>query len=209
MLKHYWQVWARGRLTLGGARQWHWVSSALCLMALIGFAVTGITLNHAQLIEGEARVEERVLQVPTDRLEALRVGAEADDVLPAEFRRWLWQEHRLRVPARAAQWSDWDVYVPLSRPGGEAWLSVDLDSGELVYERVDRGWVAFANDLHKGRNTGPAWSLMMDVFAVACLIFALTGLVLLYRHAAYRPTTWPLVGLGVVLPALLLMLWIH
>ena len=31
--------------------QWHWISSALCLMAMLLFAVTGFTLNHASQIE--------------------------------------------------------------------------------------------------------------------------------------------------------------
>src|ERR1044072_7656759 len=32
-------------------RQWHWISSAICLAGLLLFAVTGFTLNHAGLIE--------------------------------------------------------------------------------------------------------------------------------------------------------------
>src|SRR5690606_6670340 len=32
-------------------RQWHWISSAICLVGMLGFAVTGITLNHAGAIE--------------------------------------------------------------------------------------------------------------------------------------------------------------
>ncbi|MBU2328652.1 MAG: PepSY-associated TM helix domain-containing protein, partial [Alphaproteobacteria bacterium] len=30
---------------------WHWMSSAICLVGMILFAVTGITLNHAGSIE--------------------------------------------------------------------------------------------------------------------------------------------------------------
>jgi hypothetical protein len=32
---------------------------------------------------------------------------------------------------------------------------------------------------------------------------------LLQRYAAGRPTTWPLVGLGLVIPVLLALLFIH
>ncbi|NIV36045.1 MAG: hypothetical protein GWN58_43325, partial [Anaerolineae bacterium] len=35
------------RLWLGTLRQWHWISSALCLVGMLLFSVTGITLNHA------------------------------------------------------------------------------------------------------------------------------------------------------------------
>ena len=61
----------------------------------------------------------------------------------------------------------------------------------------------------KGRNTGPAWSWFIDIFAVASLVFALTGLVLLWLHAHRRPSTWPLVGLGLLIPLLLAMFFIH
>lgn len=41
-------------LAIGTLRQWHWVSSALCLAGMLLFAVTGITLNHATDIEALA-----------------------------------------------------------------------------------------------------------------------------------------------------------
>ena len=39
--------------------QWHWISSALCLVGLLLFALTGITLNHAGAIEGWSIPEAR------------------------------------------------------------------------------------------------------------------------------------------------------
>ena len=86
----------------------------------------------------------------------------------------------------------------MPRPGGDAWLSIDFTSGDIEYERTDRGWIAYLNDLHKGRNMGSVWSWFLDIFAVACLIFSLTGLVLLKMHAGNRAATWSMVrsGLG-------------
>ena len=95
------------------------------------------------------------------------------------------------------------------RPGGDAWLSLDLDSGELLFEDSDRGWIAYLNDLHKGRHTSVAWSWFIDLTAVACLLFALTGLILLYRQASHRRTTWPLTTLGLLVPILILLLSMH
>ena len=102
-----------------------------------------------------------------------------------------------------------EVYLPAPRPGGDAWVAIDRASGAVTAEVTDRGWISYLNDLHKGRNSGAAWSLFIDVFAGACLIFALTGLLLLQLHAAKRRSTWPLVASGLVIPAALAIIFIH
>jgi hypothetical protein len=86
---------------------------------------------------------------------------------------------------------------------------VDLENGDVLFEESDRGWLAYFNDLHKGRNAGAAWSWFIDAFAFATLVFASTGLLLLKMHSTHRPGTWPMVGLGLVLPLLLALLFVH
>ena len=82
-------------------------------------------------------------------------------------------------------------------------------SGAVEFERTERGWISYFNDLHKGRNAGPAWSWFLDLFAIACLVFCITGLFLLQMHAKQRRMTWPYVGLGLIVPLLLALLFIH
>ena len=79
----------------------------------------------------------------------------------------------------------------------------------MTAEITDRGWISYLNDLHKGRNSGAVWSLFIDVFAGACLIFALTGLLLLQLHAAKRKSTWPLVAAGLAIPTAIAVFFIH
>jgi hypothetical protein len=190
--------------------QWHWVSAALCLSGLILFAITGFTLNHSNWISTKPAVTNVTAVLPDDLLAQLRAYAEADTpTIPPEVAAWLQQTTRAHVAGAATEWSDDELYVSLPRPGGDAWLTVDLASGEVTHERTDRGWISYLNDLHKGRNAGPVWSLFIDVFAFATLVFAITGLVLLKMHANHRPATWPAVGFGLVLPLLLALLFIH
>lgn len=198
-----WPAW------LGSARQWHWVSSAVCLVGMLLFALTGITLNHAAQIEARPNIVTIERDLPEEVLQQLQTVTVDKAPLPDSVRDWLGREVGIHVPARPAEWSQYEVYLSLPRPGGDAWLSMDFGTSELLYERTERGWVSFLNDLHKGRNTGSVWSWFIDIFAGACVIFCLTGLILLKRHAASRPTTWPLVGLGLVLPWVLILLFIH
>ncbi len=198
---------ARRAYWLKTLHQWHWISAAVCMIGMLGFAITGITLNHAGRIGAEPVVTTLEATVPAERLAGGPEAAEAP--LPPALRDWIASELDVRVGARAAEWSASEIYLSLPRPGGDAWLSIDRESGELVYERTDRGWIAYFNDLHKGRHTGAAWGWFLDVFAVACVVFTLTGLFLLWMHARHRPATWPMVGLGLLLPALLALIFIH
>lgn len=192
--------------------QWHWISSALCLIGLLAFAITGITLNHASQIPASPRTTTHQGQLPeTLRADLAALAKEAEPVgaLPLALRALLRDELGLRVGTREAEWSPDEIYLSLPRPGGDAWLSVDLASGQIEYEGTDRGWIAYFNDLHKGRNTGPAWSWFIDIFALACLVFSITGLFLLQLHARQRGLTWPMVGLGFLVPLLIALLLIH
>lgn len=197
--------------------QWHWISSGICLIAMLAFAVTGFTLNHAAQIEARPHVTHLGGKLPGELLTPLKHQAEEADgnsalskqPLPTSLRDWIDKQLSVTVGAQAAEWSPDEVYVSLPRPGGDAWLRVELSSGEVEYEKTDRGWISYFNDLHKGRNTGTAWSWFIDVFAAACLIFCITGLFLLQMHAGNRPATWPLVVLGLVAPLLLAILFIH
>lgn len=189
--------------------QWHWISAAVSLVLLVLFTITGITLNHASQIEAEASVSSVTGDLPPSVLGTLRAGVADDAPLPASVRRWLDEELDVRVDARAAEWSDGEVYVSLPRPGGDAWLAIDRESGAVEYELTSRGTIAWLNDLHKGRNTGAVWRWFIDIFAVACLLFALTGLWLLQLHARQRGSTWPLVAAGLAVPALVVILFMH
>ena len=190
--------------------QWHWISSALCLLGMLLFSVTGFTLNHAAQIESRPAVVHHQGELPPELKATLRTenGAAAGP-LPASVRQWLLREWAVDVGQQQAEWSPEEVYLAMPRPGGDAWVRIDRARGEVEYEGTDRGWISYLNDLHKGRHAGVAWSWFIDVFAAACLVFSLSGLFILKMHAANRPTTWPVVGLGVLVPVLLALLLIH
>jgi hypothetical protein len=202
---------ARRALWLKTLHQWHWISSALCLLGMLLFSLTGITLNHAGQIEAKPVVSTRTAELPASLLTTLRKAAAGDKEapLPPSVQQWLASTWSLHGIGQAAEWSVDEVYLPLPRPGGDAWLRIGLSDGAAEYEVTERGWISWLNDLHKGRNTGAAWGWFIDVFAAACLVFSLTGLLILKFHAANRPSTWPVVGLGVLIPLLLALLLIH
>ncbi len=197
------------KIYLGGLREWHWISSAICLIGMLLFAITGITLNHASQINAEPKVTTIEAEIPVAIVQAIKIPDAENAPLPKEIVAWLNANQGIHAGNKNAEWSEEEVYLSLPRPGGDAWLTIDLTSGALEYELTERGWISYFNDLHKGRNTGVAWSWFIDFFAVACIIFCITGLLLLKRYASGRPATWPMVGLGLVLPWILILLFIH
>lgn len=189
---------------------WHWTSSALCLVAMLLFAATGLTLNHAGAIAATPKVTHRSAQTPPAVQAVLAAGPqEGEAPLPPQARAWLARSMTVEASDRPAEWSEDEVYLALPRPGGDAWVWFDRTGGQVEYEKTTRGAIALLNDLHKGRNTGPVWSWFIDVFAVACLVFSATGLLLLQMHAKSRPITWPLVAGGLAAPLILILLFIH
>ena len=192
------------------ALAWHWISSALALGGMMMFTVTGFTLNHAADISAspETTVIESVL--PTAVSNALTVeAASSSPTLPPAFSDWLTTNHQVTVSHGDMEWSEEELYISLTTAGGDAWLAVELPDGLLTYESTDRGWIAYFNDLHKGRNTGVAWSWFIDLFVLVCLVFCLTGFAVLWLHSRERIAVWPITGLGILVPAMLALLLIH
>ena len=195
--------------------EWHWVSSALCLIGLLLFGITGFTLNHAASIEARPKVTSRTATVDDTLRTALLKELPAAKTrkgkaeLPAQLQAWIQAQWAVDTAGREAEWTDDEIYLSLPRPGGDAWLRLSLVDGVAEYERTDRGWLSYFNDLHKGRHSGAAWSLFIDIFAAATLVFSITGLFILKMHAGNRPFTWPMVGMGLVIPVLLALLFIH
>ena len=189
-------------------RQWHWISSALCLSGLLLFAVTGFTLNHAATLEAKPHLVhvEKTLDA-----QAMTVLAQARDkaVLPDTVISSVKTLTGIDLRTHPADVSSDEIYVDLAGPGVDASITIDPVSGTVVYERTTRGAIAVLNDLHKGRHTGPLWSMFIDILAVACVVFSLTGLGLLWLYSKNRRITWPLVAAGLATPAVLYLLFVH
>lgn len=187
---------------------WHWISAAICLAALLLFCITGITLNHAGAISASPEVTTGTAQIPENLRPAL-AGEHTADVLPDPVADWIEDQFDIETANASAEWSNEELYVSAPGPGRDAWVSIDRASGAAKFESTDRGWIAYFNDLHKGRNTGLTWKIFIDVAAGACVFFSLTGLVLLWIQARQRTSTWPLVSLGVGVLVFLMIVFAH
>ncbi|MFT4075950.1 MAG: PepSY-associated TM helix domain-containing protein [Asticcacaulis sp.] len=189
-------------------RQWHWISSAISLMGLLLFSVTGFTLNHATQIEAEPKVTKIERQVSPATLAGL-TSVTANVPLTATQAIAIRGATGIDVRGAAVDADDDGIYLSLSAPGVDSTLEISRIDGHAIYERTDRGLIAVLNDLHKGRHSGPVWAMFIDLIAIACVVFSVTGFGLLWLYARGRRITWPLVALGLVLPFILFLLFVH
>ncbi len=199
---------SRSAFWKGQLRTWHWISSAVCMIGLTLFAVTGFTLNHAASIEAHPVTVTRESHLSPNLLALL---AKAKDGVPlnASMAAGLEKETKVGVAGRDVEMRDGELYIDMQGPGVDSYLSVDLSSGDASFERTHRGVIAVLNDLHKGRNAGTAWGWFIDIIAIGCVIFSLTGLGLLWVHSRGRAWTWPLTTAGFVIPIILFILFVH
>jgi len=177
---------------------------------MLMFAITGLTLNHAASIPATTKVVDRTGTLAPSLLRMLKAPPASNDApMPTAVAQAVAAAVGLDPTGKPGEWSDDEVYVAMPRPGGDAWVSVDRASGTIKSEVTSQGLISLLNDLHKGRNTGLAWRLFIDAFAVAAILFTGTGLVMLHLHSRHRRSNWPLVGLGLAIPVIVALLFIH
>src|SRR5690606_7447018 len=136
-------------------------------IGMILFTVTGITLNHADEIAAEPKVVTGNAELPPELLKLFNEDSQddADEArpLPAESAHWLSKQFSTPIGRQPAEWNSSEVYLSMPGPGVDAWILIDRESGMVEFERTNRGWIAYFNDLHKGRNTGTLWKWFIDV----------------------------------------------
>ena len=191
-------------------RQWHWISAAICLIGMLLFAITGITLNHASQIESKPQVTAKTAQIPADLLRQVKdeKGA-AKRPLPASLRTWVAQALGPddRRPRRRMVAGD----LRLAAAAGRRCLALDRSRHRrsALRDAPTAAGSRSSTTCTRAAIPAPRGRVFIDVFAVACVVFCVTGLVLLQLLAGQRPSTWPLVGLGLVIPLLLAIFFIH
>jgi hypothetical protein len=170
----------------GGRRlpQWvrwlHLYGSMLGLAATLLFAVTGLTLNHAEWFEsGEPAVRSLQGTLPTKAL-----ADPVDKLVVAETLR---AAHGLRGMVTDFTVDEAECIVVWKGPAYSADATIERATGRYRLEEQRRPLLALLDDLHKGRDCGPVWGFVIDASAVALVLLSATGLwLLLYLKKRVR-----------------------
>ena len=176
----------------GVARWLHLYLSVVSFVLVLFFAVTGLTLNHADWFDGE----ERTTEVKGRINRSWVAGIDTATVNKLAIVEYLRSAHLLKGRVSEFQIDDREGSVSFRGPGYSADASINREDGTYQLTETQLGLVAKLNDLHKGRDTGRGWAWVIDVAAVFMTLVSLSGLALLVVLKKRRTSglSWLLAG---------------
>ncbi len=165
------------------------------------FAITGITLNHPDWFGADQEfIEDASGTIQTRWLEE-----NVDRLAIAEFLR---SQHNLKGMVSEFVSDEYECMVVFKGPGYAADVFIDRNTGDYTLTEISTSTIAILNDLHKGRDSGPAWSWLIDISAILMILVSITGLVLLFYLKKRRRNGLLVTFGGLVALVLVWILWV-
>jgi len=186
------------------SRWLHIYLSMISFTIVFFFAVTGLTLNHAGKFSGQVHTTEGKGRLNVQWVQAadtLRI----DKLAVVEYLR---RVENIKAALSDLRIDDTQIGISFKGPGYAADVFVNRGTGEYEITKTSAGFVGLINDLHKGRDTGPAGSLFIDISALFLTLVSLTGLLLMVFLKKKRVAGLLVALLGCLLSWLVYFIWI-
>lgn len=196
----------------------HIYSSLFGFAALLFFGATGLTLNHpawfdsglqtAREFEGEFPEEWVGTTASGEQSETESPAADPAESLPRlEIVEALRGRHGVRGAVQEFRVDERECLILFRGPGYSADIVVDRETRTYRGTITSLGLVAVINDLHKGRDSGPGWSLVIDVAAVLTVFVSVTGIILILYIRRKRLTGLLTAAVGTIV-LIAIYLWL-
>jgi hypothetical protein len=185
------------RRTAAISRWLHLYLSMFSFLIVLFFAATGLTLNHADWFT--RAVKPTVYKGTVDVSLLKDADSDASKLAIAGYLR---RTHGIKSALNDYRVDDSECDVSFKGPGYAADVSIDRATGRYQLVETRLGAIAVLNDLHKGRDTGKAWSLVIDVSAVLMTLVSATGLVLILFLQKHKMAGFAAIGIGALICAL-------
>lgn len=180
------------RRRLGSFARWlHIYISMLSCVLVLFFAITGLTLNHADWFGSTPQQSDTKGQCPV-----AWVNTDDTRIARLEIVEHLRHQHGVKGAMSEFRIEEDQCAVSFKGPGYSADAFISRASGEYDLTEMRMGLVAIINDLHKGRDTGRAWSWFIDVSSVLLALVSLTGLLLMAWIKRHRFIGYAVAVLG-------------
>jgi hypothetical protein len=182
----------------------HIYLSMACFAIVFFFAVTGWTLNHADKFGGEVRSKES-----KGKLDPAWVHTpDTNRIARLELVEYFRNNFSIHAALSDFRIDETQCSISFKGPGYAADAFIDRGTGNYDIVQTSGGFVGLINDLHKGRDTGRAWSLFIDGAAILLALVSLTGMLLLLYLKRRRMSGIITAILGLIAFYVLYLFWI-
>lgn len=178
------------------SRWLHIYLSMFSFVIVLFFSVTGLTLNHLDWFP-----EKEVLQEADGRINVAWVNAvDTAKVNKLEIVEFLRASYHVKGQLNDFRIDETECSISFQGPGYTADVFVDRAKGTFHLSERSLGIVAWANDLHKGRDAGQGWKWVIDFSAIFMTVISLSGLILLLFIKKKRAggLLWLVLGIGAI-----------
>ncbi|KJG36544.1 hypothetical protein UA32_16180 [Photobacterium angustum] len=168
------------------ARQIHIYVSMFVLLILLFFTFTGFTLNHRDMfLESNVESTCELIKIPHSyfnskkKIENLDEDKLLDYISEHSNVHGISSDFQVYTQYKDNKLFEGEISVNYKSPGYDAVVYIDLRTEKAEIEMTDYGFIAKLNDLHKGRNTGELWKILIDITTILITILTLAGVCLL------------------------------
>lgn len=159
------------------SRMLHAYISAFAFLALMFFSVTGILLNHPEWLQGKPPAEQSLTgQIPSADIAAALKTPEPPKALGEAIDKRI----KVRGAYHSGEMLDGEAMLRFEGATGATDVILDLETGQVEATVQPATVTSIVNDLHKGKNTGAVWKLLIDLSGILVLLLSVIGYVLFF-----------------------------
>ena len=189
------------------AQLWRWLHiyvSMISFAIVFFFAVTGLTLNHPDTFAGEIKTSNE-----KGKLDLAWVKTkDTASIAKLEIVEYLRKMHGIKAAVSEFRIEDSQCSVSFKGPGYAADAFINRETGEYDIALMRAGFIGVLNDLHKGRDSGSGWSVLIDVSAILMILVSLTGIILMLYIKRKRLSGLVVAAIGLVLVYMVYAIWV-
>lgn len=181
--------------TASVSRWLHIYLSMVSFVIVLFFAVTGLTLNHADWFADQVKTTELKGKMNAKWLN----DPDTAKINKLQIVELLRSRHGIKGALGDFRMEDSEVSLSFKGPGYSSDAFIERKSGKYELTETKMGLVAVLNDLHKGRDSGEGWAWVIDVSAVFMSLVSMTGLILILFLKRKRTSGLILMVVGAIL----------
>ena len=192
------------KVVAGWSRWLHIYLSMFSFAILFFFAITGLTLNHTEWFSDQQKSTSYKGEITLGWINS----TDTNQIKKLDIVEFLRKKHNIKGALSDFIIDEDQVTIAFSGPAYSADFFIERETGKYDLSVTESGFFALINDLHKGRDSGKPWSVLIDISAILMMLVSLTGLVMMFFLKKKRLAGFIIALIGLVLSYLFYAIWV-